>query len=395
LKLGVLDVASYNAFVDAIGHSSAATSISWQQAARSMVSWYNQHGGIAGRHIDMVEYTFRVTDPNVETDLQAACQTFTVDNHVDAVFSVAGVFSDSYETCLARAGLVNVEQSNGIGQPSYQRYPRLVSVGKPNLERSIAAVLNRLASIGFLTAKNKLGVIVEDCPYDITAWQSTGVPLTRKIGMPFFRRDTDCLEGSQNLSSYEAQYASDALYFHSQGADRIMIVSYWSPVGMDSFTNEAQNQGYHPWYLLDDRTDAGSTSGNWAQGSLPRMIGVGFVPDNDITARVDNPAVSRCRAMYAQEGTPILSKGDDWIGDATCDAFNLLATALVKVGGRSDGAVLDSALNSLGSMASALPINEKTYYDATHRDGQVLSAIFGYQSNCSCFVFKSSPSADP
>jgi hypothetical protein len=76
LTLGVLDVSSSNAAFDSFGGSAFDTSVSGDHAVRALVRYYNGHGGIAGRHIRLVEYVLNATD-DYASDYQAACAKFT------------------------------------------------------------------------------------------------------------------------------------------------------------------------------------------------------------------------------------------------------------------------------------------------------------------------------
>lgn len=90
-------------------------------------------------------------------------------NHIDVVITQATpIFSDSHETCLTNARVPDLESSQNVAfdDETYARYPLLFSASTASKNRRVTACLTALVEQGLLTPRNKIGVIIEDCPYN-------------------------------------------------------------------------------------------------------------------------------------------------------------------------------------------------------------------------------------
>src|SRR4051794_2275708 len=89
LQLGVLDASSPAAAASATGANNPA-GVDPVEVTRAFIRYYNDHGGMAGRKIQPIEYTINPTSSSYQNDLSAACAKFTQDNHVSVVVSQTG-----------------------------------------------------------------------------------------------------------------------------------------------------------------------------------------------------------------------------------------------------------------------------------------------------------------
>ena len=396
LVLGVIDQPSLNETGAAIG-SDVQQSVSYQDAVRALVRTYNAHGGIAGRRIKLVEYTMEATDGSWDTEFQAACAKFTQDNRVDAVITaLGGFFSDTYETCLAKAGAIDIEAYTigAVDADTYARYPRLFTVGALTVNRKISGRLDALTDRGFLSKTNKIGVIVEDCSYNVRAFNATFVPLARRLGLSFVRRDIGCLRGFNGLGAFASQASAAVLPFRTANIDRVIFVSGFEWYALASFSQAAHSQQYRPFYALSSATQPGANISNYPKDDLPRMTGVGWLPDTDLTADpVTSSATRRCRSIFASLKIAPQGKADRATMDVVCDAFFLLEAGLTASKGRA-GQALVSGMESLHtSYVSPFSLTGATRYDEKHHDGPRAFSIFTYKTSCSCFTYISKPAA--
>jgi ABC-type branched-subunit amino acid transport system substrate-binding protein len=394
--LGVIDQPSLSETAATIG-SDVQQNVSYQDAVRALVQNYNAHGGIAGRRIKLVEYTMEATDASWDTEFEAACAKFTQDTHVDAVITaIGGFFSDSYETCLSKAGAIDIEAYTigAVDDDTYARYPRLFTVGAITVNRKISGMLNVLTSRGHLSKANKIGVIVEDCSYNVRAFNATFVPLARRLGLSIVRRDIGCLRGFNGLGAFASQVSANVLPFRTDGVDRVMFVSGFEWYALASFSQTAHSQQYAPFYALSSATQPGANISNYPKDDLPRMTGVGWLPDTDLTADpVTSSATRRCRSIFTSLKIVVSTKADRATVDVVCDAFFLLEAGLTASKGHAREALV-SGLESLGtSYVSPYSLTGATRYDEQRHDGPRTFSVFTYKTSCSCFTYVSRPAA--
>lgn len=395
IVVGILAEASANAAAAALG-ANYSTSTTGADVARALVRYYNKHGGIAGRQIKPVEYIVEVTSASYETEYEAACARFTQDNHVAVAISVlANAYYENYESCLAKAGVPDITgPTGGTDDHDLGQYPSMVSATAPSTNRRFEAMMSRFRTDGFLSPGSKIGIVVEGCPYNQRAYQTTIAPLAKRYGWSITRRDVDCLHGFGEAGQFINQVGSAVLPFRSAGVDRVMFVSNFEGVALLGFENAAHSQGYAPSYGLTSTTGGAALAGQFQADQLQRMRGVGWTPDLDIAARaLPSAATKRCRAMLASEGIEPQSKADDLL-DLVCDQFFLLEAALKSSGGRAEKGALATAFDALGtSYQSPYLIAGSSSYRRDKHYGPRLYATWGYQAGCGCMAYLSRPAA--
>lgn len=398
LVLGMLNTGSNTAL--AAGFGKQGTSATWHNTDAALIRYYNKHGGIAGRQIKVVESTVNATSSSYSTDVEAACAKFTQDYKVDVVLTTAGTGSfDSFESCLAKAHLVNLEayDQGNTDQATFARYPTLFTVGAPMIDHAVTATLRGLTTSGYISSKNKIGVIVEACPYNIRAFELSYAPLAKQLGLSVTRRDVTCVNGAGDLGTMIQQVTTAVLPFRSAGIDRVSFISDFESVGVLAFGDQAESQGWKPGYALTSAAHIGSNAPQYSQPQLPQMVGVGNLPNVDLSSRgTPTGDVARCRSILASEGVTASAPADFSIMDTACDVFWLLEDGLTRSHGNSALSALVPALDAVGnSHRSASVLGATTTYDAGRRDGAPLSAIFAFQPACKCFRYTSTPARLP
>jgi len=392
IEVGILGPTSPAAAAAAIGGT--APSLSPQDELTYFVNYLNAQGGIDGRHISAVEDFFNPESVDYESEVQAACADFTQDHHVAVTISfLTNYYSESYETCLADAHVPDIELlSGGTDASDLAKYPMMISPIAPSVNQRYGALIRGLDRSGFLSRQTKIGVVVEDCPYNERAYTATLAPLFAQDGLSVDRRDVDCFTGFADTGAFIGQVGAEVLPFETAGVDRVMFVSGFEGVAAFAFQNQAATQDYTPSYALTSTASPGVNGMEFSAAAESRVEGVGWEPDFDVTATTESSAATRrCRAMWAGDGG--VSRSADWSDDVICDSFFVLAAALAKSGGQSAPEALMSAFDGLGgSYQSPVSIEGATSYSADHREGPTLFATVGYKASCACFVYTSSPS---
>lgn len=392
ITLGVLDIGSGTP--QAASSFGVSGSLTPQQTVRAMVDWYNLHGGIARRRIKLVEYTASATAASYETEFAAACAKFTQDNHVAAVLTYTGYqISDSYETCLSKAGVPNISGvTGGYDASTMARHPLLFTTAVASVDRAVTAELRALTGNGFLTKQNKIGVLVESCPSNTLAYDHTFAPLAAQLGLQVMRRDIDCVQGNNNMAQVIAQVDAAVLPFRSAGVDRVTFVSNYQGAATVFFEQQAASQGYKPKYALTSYSTLGAYAGDVSADAQTRIAAVGWAPDADITTPpAPAGATKRCRDAFATMQVKPSNTADGLALDLTCSLFFALEDALKATGGHGDAASLRRGLESAGE--SPYLLGGRRLTSAARHDSPELFATIGYKPACSCFVYTGAPKA--
>jgi hypothetical protein len=348
---------------------------------------------VDGRHIVPVEYSLNPETTSYQSAVQAACADFTEDHHVAVAISFeTNYLSENYEACLSKAGVPDVAiLSGGTDQSDLARYPTLISPSSPTVNERYGALIEGLTGNHFLRPTTKVGVIVEDCPYNERAYSATLAPLFNSKHLSVTRRDVGCLNGFGDVPSFITQVDGAVLPFKIAGVTRVMFVTNYEGVAAFAFQTLAQTQQYAPSYALTSTASPGVNGMEFSAAAEARVAGIGWEPDFDVTNPMNSSAQTKhCRAVWAAYGPA--SRTMDWTDDVVCDAFGVLGAALAKSGGSLAASTLATGFNSLGkSFSSPLTLQGATFYAANEHAGPSEFATVGYKSSCACFVYTSKP----
>jgi hypothetical protein len=391
LLLGVLDASSPAAAANATGANNPA-GVDPVAITRGFIRHYNKRGGVAGRRIIPVEYTINPTSSSYETDLSAACAKFTQDNRVKLVVSQTGnLFSGNYENCLHKAGVTNLEVANGApDEQDVRSYPRLFTIASPTVDRRITALLRGLTQAKLLTRSNKLGVIVEDCQQNTRAFTRTLAPLAKTLGITVMRRDVSCITGFSDAGAYLAQVGSAVLPFSTAGVDRVAFLTSFEIAALQGLENQAQAQGYKPFYALSSLAAAAANAGQYPPEAQSRMFGVGWIPIVDVTAAPRPGAAKRCDAVAGAEGISPQTQADYAFLYQICDLFAVLDAGLRAARGHED-AIPAGLAAAMPSFESAYVLGGRLRLNQTRHDAPPVFSVFAYQQACTCFRYRATP----
>ena len=361
----------------------------------AIVNDVNAHGGIAGRKLEAVEFTQKPTSNDYANDMQAACARFTQDNKVSVVLRavLGGVTPENYEGCLTNAGVISLEMSYAVGDNTMlRRHPLMYNVSAPSADRRERAVLTGLARSGYLSSKNTIGVLVEECPESQRAYQNTVVPLARSLGLRITMRTVGCLTGFSGVGAFSAQVQSAVLPFRSAGVDRVTFVSVWEPLALLFFETAAAHQGWHPAYALSSNAAIGSTVGEYSNEQLSRMRGIGWAPNSDTGKPPANATSKQCEAMARSQGVTPQTPGDVGLLRLVCDLFLVYKTAVESAGGRDDPVSLAAGLASASrTYLSAAVLGGRLRLGQGAQNAPTQVAEFAFATSCSCFTYVSRP----
>jgi hypothetical protein len=375
-----------------------SSSVTPKSVAQALVRAINATGGLSGRKLKTVEYSFNESDTNFSTDAEAACAKFTQDNHVAVVLDTAFGTDAGFRDCLQKAGVLDITAGDEGDQASSRRSRLHANTAQLTHDRAYGAILVQLAASGYLTKANQIGVIVENCPEDTGPYTNTLLPLISRLGLkPPKESQIDCTTGYASAGAAAQSINSAVLAFHAAGVDRVMFVSGYESVLVLLFATNAESQHYSPGYMLSSNAQAQSQEANVPAGQRPQLHGVGNFPVLDVDGASRPTAVeARCVGLVQSGGVDPASYQDRVFVYSECGPFLLLEAALRQARGSSRPSELMTVINSLRAsfLAPGLVIG-KTNYTTTRHDGPEMVQEFGYVTSCSCLRYLHPPQRAP
>ena len=386
ISIGLL-AADYTKLVASVGGSDPGDP---QAANRALVKALNAHGGLAGRHIDPVYYTIDGTQADYSSQEQAACATFTQDHHVEAV--VGGGGDSTLYACLLKAGVPILEggPSEALDETEWRNYPNVFNPPGLAVDRQGAAFMQQSIETGWLTPKNKLGVIHPGCAWGQRSYDQVVVPAAKSHGIVVEDHSLGCpADGAGSLGPSSSEIQSAVLQFRSDGVDRVMILAgNLDAASYVLFTKNADSQHWYPGYIVGSN----AVAEGWVAGGVvstdqaANTREVGWVPIVDVGNPPLTAQLRACDALVESGGAPKASPPG--VYGPSCDSMLVLRAALVSDGGVGGLSALRPAIEALGtSYVGAANINGGIRLAPDRHDGVYLVAMSAYQASCKCFHY--------
>lgn len=361
-----------------------------RQIFEALVKAMNARGGMAGRRIVPVVADTDTASASWESDYQAACARLTQDNDVAAVVGYSFALMESFESCLAKAGVAHLNGGYAVGDvATFERYPHLVATSNVTSDRRFVLQLEAPMKAGVLTKANKLGLLLDDCAPQARAYQRSMAPFIKSNGLNVVATTTmSCAQGAGDVGGVAAQIQNAVLQFRSRGVDT--VVTEGVPVVV--FAQQAESQGWRPTYLLTSTSGGAALGANVPAAQAANMRGFGWLPAVDVTTGRQPPATAaqqKCLDMLKAEGIVPAQYNDFLSAYTTCDALFLYEAALTATRGAADAPSIVSAITALGAgYQSASTLNGRTGFGARRRDAPAEYRQWGWDNSCSCFVYK-------
>lgn len=372
--------------------------------AKAVIAYINSHGGLAGHPVTPVWAALDVTSTTaLDTQYQAACDTFTEDHHVAAVAAPTSV-DDNFLTCMAKAG-VPVISAWGIvtaDAADFQQYPLLVVPNAPLAEQQASVLATSLVSRGWAKARwpasptcatdtrPRVGIVFQgDTPgehallndYFAPIFAKAGAPVTDTVFLDLSGSASDAIDqAAQQTESAELKFASDCV-------DHV-IVEAPNPIVPMLFMNDASQQNYTPrygWYSDNDIPAAQREVGK-AGAQLHGSMGVGWqpymdVPTSEFDATAKAPA-AHCMAVLAAEGYP---NDPDVL---TCDSLLILQPIY---GTRSEPISVSRFVSGVDAVGAtyAPATTYGAFFSDAHRAGTSQYRDVAFNDACTCMQYSS------
>ena len=363
-----------------------STDVNAKRAAQALVRGINAKGGLAGRKLEAIEYSWNTQDADYATDAAEACATFTEDNHVSVVLDGGFGTVAGFRDCLQKHGVLDITHAVEDDRVGSSRAPLHYNTFNMTPDRAYSATLNGLTATRYLTKSSQFGILVEQCPHLLRAYDNTIKPLVTRLGMKTpLVRTIECTTGFTSAGNDAAPVSSAVLAFRQAGVDRVMFVSDYETVALLLFANAASSQSYQPGYALTSNAQAEyirqnlNDSRQWAG-----LNGVGWAPSFDVADEHVAPTATERRCLQLAQAGGV--QAQDYLSQGIvlleCSTFLLLEAALLRTSGASSPAALQSAINGIGSsFAGPGLIGGGTTFSSSRRDGPDMVRVFGYDAN--------------
>ena len=395
LKIGVT-VVDFSALASSFGVAAATTDpyAPWKR----IITHLNKTGGLGGRLIEAEYYSIDGAASNSAGEIQAACIHFAQDRKVEIVLSVGVNDSKGFSQCLLKYGIPQFDSGQYVEDaPQLAKTPNQFTNGALAHDRMASTLMQVALSRGWLSTKDKLGVLTQECPVDNRVYDKQIVPAMKKAGIPVIRATTNCLEGNADIGAAASQIQGAVLRFRSEGVTQVTMLGAPEGAGILLFTQNASQQKYYPGYLLTSNAFAHDNSqGNWPADQLSKMKGIGFSPLLDVGLKAPTTprqvqAQAACKEMdpttgdsgSASQPTAVLT-----FFYAICDTFQLLKGIL----GASRGQVgIPTFVDLYPRVISSTPsakLYDGTFAGDGRRDGARTVVPFSYKpTGCRCMSF--------
>jgi hypothetical protein len=406
LRVGIFG-ADVTAIFAAFGKADDAPSDAYS-TFRAMAKYINDHGGVGGRKIVLLTQTADSAG-DASTEGQKACAAFTQDNKVDIVYDFNG--SAVLAACLKKAGIASIGGGNyATDGTDTNAYPNWLLPSAMRIDRLMRSLLEVSAARGTLKRGDKLGVMVDSCPYGKRVYDDVFVPFARKLGVGVVQAPITCVDNLvADLGPVTNDVQRATLQFASSGVTHVVGLHGAEAFIIANFTTNASQQRYFPKYLVTSNAYAWQNSQSDAvikisQDAVPNISGVGFLPFLDVGPNAQFGASQRqaqaacTKADPAQFGAAAKDDHGKWFGLNTfyssCNAFFLIKNALEADGMRLDPASVRAGFNLLKRRAavSAALTNGCLGGPMSSTDGAGYIQAFVYDPQ-KTFVYSGSPVA--
>ena len=376
------------------------------RVSKAFIAYINEHGGAGGRQIQPVFYT---ADSNSDTNTngQRACQAFTQDEKVDIVVSV-GLLGEVLPACLKAAGIAMFDSANWFADgAAAQQFPNWIVPSAVRLDRAVASQVQQAASRGVLKQGDKLGVLVESCPWGPRTLTAAVKPTADRLGIPIVTGSIKCITNIvSDLGPVSNDVQRETVRFSQEGVTDVLILSVAEAFVLSQFTKNAKNQQYAPSYLTSSNAYLFNNSGadgpvTISPDALPRIFGFGTLPLMDVgpgAMSVSGGAAqarARCKAAEPTLGGPYKDgeRGNYFMYNSfysQCEAFFVMAAVLKITQGHTGYPEVASGFRTFLSQGVGSPNLAGGRYAATtgeRTDGAGFVQPVVYSTTKKTFVF--------
>jgi hypothetical protein len=393
IKVGILS--TNNDAAPSAGIDNGNT-FSGKRAFEGFVAAYNKRGGLAGRRIVPVYVEVRSSSTTLPADLQAACDHFVNDEKVAVVLSSVGLYSEAFSQCLAKARTPQIAGDYALGDAtSLAQAPSFFATSTMTIDDRMRILLERGATANRLRTADKLGVVIEGCPFNTRAYTRTVVPTAKRLGLTITDHiEGRCFESFDDFGGLASDMAGAVLRLRGEGVTKVVFVSGSIEGNLILlFATAAESQGWHPGYAITSTGAPVVQEANTPKAQLANAFGLGWLPTIDTTQpTATSTAGQGCLRDLTAAGVSPASGTDRYFALSICDTFAIYDAALRATFGTTDPNALARAIASLGNTApSASTYGGTAAYAGGRRTGAAQGRLFAWSAACDCFDYTGGP----
>jgi hypothetical protein len=376
----------------AIGASGAAASYDLRDVFNAVIKYANNHGGFAGRQLVPVYVNLSVAqDLNVQA--QAACETWTNDNHV---FVMEALRTDILRGCAEKAGAISIVGGDGV-KSTFERFPHFLDPTAIRLDRLGNVTVGGLGRAGYFGGR--LGLVTWDDPNYRYAMQHGYLPSLAARGIKPAIEPVYVSVPQQvgALPDMTAAVSSAVTKFNAAGIDHVIIqdgpAGVWAGGGLTlEWMNQAKSQRYYPRYGQNAYNLPGSSI-------LPadQMNRALAIMETDEDRRNDegwhlNKTREKCYAIQAQAGMPVRSSnsGDQTNAVQACDQIFFIQKAINAIRTVITSDTFVQAVEAFGTSWPSAGVYGTRFAPGLH-DGAAMVRTAEYLQSCRCLKYRGAP----
>jgi hypothetical protein len=360
------------------------------------IDFLNAHGGWGGCVVKPVFFGFKYAG-DFDQQSQEECTTFTRDHHVFAALNTFTDETQTYMQCMADRKVPMVWGGNLVQPygPTYTRYhgylyqPWAISFDR------WGPFIDELNSVGFFHPGAKAGILIADNGTGDDAFLANSVwtPKLNALKVPVSTFTFTQIRSLSDISNVSTQMSSAVLRFRQQGVTNVLFTPS-AAIATLEFGNQAQSQGYHPYY----ETNSLEGPGLLPDGEKPRATHVGWLPVSDDNppskplSNPANPALQQCDDIYktASQGQSVPTY--DTI--LFCDAMFFVQQALAKAPAMTAAGLL-AGVDALGQSFDTAAGYGPTRLGNGRYDGNTMIRSMKWDASAKVFKYVSPPRPVP
>ena len=361
---------------------------------KALVNALNAKGGLSGRKIVPIFAHTDTGTTNWATDFNAACATFTQDNHVDAVLGYAFMFNEAFEHCLNAKRIPHLSTTqDGPDRTIFSQYPYFFSMMTPSIERRSNVKIDGGLAAGVVSAKSKLGIIYDSCGPTKRTYATVIKPYIKSKGLTVAAdQELNCGTGAADASSAVTALQNALVRFRSNGVDTILFDTSSESGGVLFGSLFAQQQGYHPtWLLSSIASTSVQETNSTPKAQEAKMHVFGWEPLLDVGPSRYPPlsaSAVRCLSLLKSQGIKPTSASDYMYVLNVCDAVFAYEEALSATGGNSSATEISRAIEATRTAhVSATTINGLSLLTQSRHDAPAGYRHAAWDEPCQCFTY--------
>jgi hypothetical protein len=317
---------------------------------KPMISYFNAHEGIAGHALKPV-YVRLDSKTDTEQAGQLACTALTQDNKVDLVLSL-GFASETLYGCLKKEGVSIFSPGTWAADDQWlAQYPNVFLPVAMRADRYMPQMIASGVQRGTLKSGDKLGVLVEGCPWAERVYNNVIVPTAQKYGITTEKAAVTCITNiAADLATVTQDLTRDALQLATKGVTHVMALTAAEGFFDAFFSQVAGSQNYQPKYLVSSNANVFNTTDpkgtvHFSPDAVKNIIGIGWQPFMDLGSKARPAGTAQsaqqaaCRQTDPTMGGALSDTTDGryfkmGMFYATCDTLMAIKTVLLSNGNK-------------------------------------------------------------